>query len=241
MATSIWPIDWPSDATEGADPERVALAERFAASVLRFLTLGRVGGLPITVMPCGRGCRHPFDSGAVFHPVLLDSGNYANCWCRGSCSCKPVESVLLAAPVGRIDAVSLDGTTLDPSSYHVEDGNKLVRSDGGRWPSCAGENFTVTYLNAYPVDTVGAYAGGVLAAEYLKALSGDKKCRLPSNITSVARQGISYEVAKGMFPDGMTGLREVDTYIMGWNPHGMRTAPAVYSIDSPKQRQVTWP
>jgi hypothetical protein len=235
-----WPIIWPGgSAPEGTDPALIARAEKHAANSLRFLTLYRVGGDPITVMPCGRSCRAPRMRQLMFHPVLLETGQYANCWCSDGCGCGPVDYVELTAPVGRIDEVKIDGVVLDPTTYHVEDGNKLVRLDKLGWPPCGGKEFTVTYLNSYPVDDLGQFIGGLLADEFLKAMTS-KKCRLPSSVTNVTRQGLSFEVTRGMFTDGATGVPEVDAYVLQWNPHGLRTKPGVYSIDRPAQRQVTW-
>lgn len=243
----IWPIEWPAASNADAlDPDVRARAELFAANALRMLTLYRVGGEPITVMPCTRTCHRPntaaFSLGVMpFYPILLGTGVYANCWCGTDCKCKSAPTVMLEGPVGRIDSVVIDGQALPTDAYHVEDGNKLVRLDGEGWPPCYGKKFTVTYLKGYPVDTMGEYAGGVLAAEYLKLIGADKaKCRLPSSVTNVQRQGLTFEVARGMFPDGVTGIPEVDSFIIRWNPHGLRTAPAVYSPDIKRQRQVTW-
>jgi hypothetical protein len=97
----------------------------------------------------------------------------------------------------------------------------------------------VTYFNSHPVDEMGAHAAGVMANEWLKLFTRSKdKCRLPSNATNVARQGITIEVATGMFPEGVTGLPEIDAYLMLWNPYGVRVMPRVYSPDLPKNRQV---
>lgn len=235
-----WPVIWPGgSAPEGHAAELIARAEKHASNSLRLLTLYRLGGDPITVMPCGRSCRAPRMRLAMFHPVLLETGQYANCWCTDGCSCGPVNYVELTAPVGRVDEVKVKGEVVDPSAYHVEDGNKLVRLDGKGWPACGGDQFTVTYLNSYEVDEMGQYIAGLLAEEFLKAMTS-KKCRLPSSVTSVTRQGLSFEVTRGMFTDNATGVPEVDAYVMQWNPHGLRTKPAVYSVDRPTQRQVTW-
>lgn len=236
--TEMWPIIWPEDFQEDAyTAEQVELAKSYAASALRFLTLYRVGNVPITVMPCGNQCRRPHFS--TFHPVLLDSGAIGNCWCPGSCSCRDVAGVKLDAPVARIDEVKLDGVILDPSEYHVEDGNVLVRNVG-KFPSCAGKDFTVTYLQSYPVDLMGKYVGGIMAWEFLKSLTDERKCRLPSSVTSISRQGISMEFGTGMFAEGLTGITDVDSYTMQWNPNGLRTKPQVYSPDVRRNRQVTW-
>ena len=238
----IWPILWPGDdPPEGSDPYMVERAEMFAGQTLRMLTLNRVGGMPITVMPCARTCASPrFSTTMFFHPVLLESGAYANCFCGRGCRCSSAPSVLLTGPVGRIDEVQVKGEILPNTAYHVEDGNKLVRLDGKGWPACAGPDFTVTYLNGHEVDDLGQYIGGLLALEYLNAMTSSKKCRLPANVTTVTRQGISMELSTGMFPDGTTGIKEVDAYLMQWNPYGMRTRPQVYSPDIPRPHAVTW-
>jgi len=238
----IWPILWPGDdPPEGSDPYMVERAEMFAGQTLRMLTLNRVGGMPITVMPCARTCASPrFSTTMFFHPVLLESGAYANCFCGSGCRCSSAPSVLLTGPVGRIDEVQVKGEILPNTAYHVEDGNKLVRLDGKGWPACAGPDFTVTYLNGHEVDDLGQYIGGLLALEYLNAMTSSKKCRLPANVTTVTRQGISMELSTGMFPDGTTGIKEVDAYLMQWNPYGMRTRPQVYSPDIPRPHAVTW-
>ena len=241
----IWPILWPGDEPpEGSDPYMVERAEALAGQTLRMLTLNRVGGLPITVMPCSRTCRHPYGfsgySLVPFHPVLMDSGAYANCFCGSGCGCSRADAVTLTAPVGRIDEVKVDGVVLASTTYHVEDGNRLVRLDGKGWPPCSGANFTVTYLNGHEVDELGQYIGGLLALEFLNAMTSSKKCRLPANVTTVSRQGISMELSTGMFPDGTTGIKEVDAYLMQWNPYGLRDRPQVYSPDLPRQHAVTW-
>lgn len=239
-----WPVTWPDGEGWNApnpDSVKVAAAERATSATLRMLTLYRVGGTPITVMPCARSCRAPRMRVGMFHPVLLDSGSYANCWCSTGCSCASNPTVTLTAPVGKIIEVKVNGEVVQASAYQVEDGDKLVRVDGKGWPACAGKDFTVTYLNAYPVDEYGRYVAGFLASEYLKAFASDKKCRLPSAIRTLTRQGISYEITPGMFPNGLTGVPEVDAYILQWNPNGLRTKPQVYSPDMPKQRVVTIP
>lgn len=246
----IWPIDWPTSMNiadpDQYDPYHVTLAEEAAAKSLRMLTLYQVGGLPVTVMPVTTGCCKPFTGGQFghsylpFYPILLESGQYANCFCGAGCGCSDGEFVYLKAPVGRIDSVVVDGVTLPNTAYRVENGNRLVRLDGGRWPSCAGTNFTVTYLNAHEVDVYGQFIGGLLAVEFLKLLTNPQQCRLPAGTTVVNRQGVSVEITRGTFPDMTTGIQEVDLYLKQWNPNGMKTLPQVYSPDMPEPREITW-
>lgn len=240
-----WIVDWPASVdVDALDANQRTLAEMFAVKALRMLTLYRVGGGTVTVMPCARTCHKPnahaiAASGSPFHPVLLTSGAYANCWCASGCSCASAPAVLLDTPVGIIESVVIDGATLPSTAYRVEDGNRLVRLDGEGWPACAGDAFTVTYHQSYPVDSMGRYAAGVLATEYLKLVGAERgKCRLPSSVTNVVRQGLTFEIARGMFPDGVTGLPEVDSFILQWNPHGLKTRPMVYSPDIKRARQI---
>jgi hypothetical protein len=52
-------------------------------------------------------------------------------------------------------------------------------------------------------------------------------------VTSVVRQGVSYEIAAGSFPGGATGIREVDTWIARYNPSHLLMQPAVWTPDEP--------
>ena len=225
----IWPIDWPKD-VEPEDPKLKQMAEHYAGSTLRMLTLYRVGGPPVTVMPRGTACTAPSASRALLQTPLAVYGR--GCWCAEGCGCPEQDYVLLDAPVGRIDEVVVRGERVPATSYRVEDGNRLVRTDGLGWPPCVGSEFTVTYLNAYPVDIIGAHIGGLLAEEFVKALTGAKGCRLPKGVRSVARAGISYEISEDLYEGGRTGITEVDTWVRQWNPSGLRVRPMVYSPDT---------
>jgi hypothetical protein len=128
----------------------------------------------------------------------------------------------------------VDGVVLDESEYFL-DGSTLVRV-GGEWPVTQNMDlpdtevgtFSVTYLNSFPVDGLGAYAAGILACEYAKACSGGK-CKLPSGVTEITRAGVTMTITSGAFPGGLTGIREVDAYIMAWNPTHLRSKPTVWS------------
>lgn len=241
MPNTIWPVKWAIDTTN-LDPQQMDVAEKFAGAVLRQLTGRRVGNIPVTVMPCARTCKHPRNAalGNPFHPILMDTGQMANCFCNGSCSCESAPSVYLDGPVGSIVNVMIDGVALDPSAYRMENGSWLVRTDGDGWPACAGLDFTVTYMNGLPVDLMGQIAAGVLAEEYLKLLNTDKKCRLPSGVKSLNRAGVSIEIETGMFPGNVTGIKEVDTYLYLINPNALRVPPSIHSVDRRRNRQVTW-
>lgn len=240
----MWPVTWPAAAQIGTvDPAVKRLAELYAGACLTFLTLQRVGLAPLTIMPAPShrtfgywGYRevYPGQILSAFHPLVYPSSEDLHSW-----SWARVEAVALPAPVGAVVDVRIDGIVLDPAAYRVEDGKWLVRTDGGVWPSGQGDHFTVSYHNSHPVDEMGAHAGGIMAYEWLKLLTNVKGgCRLPASVTTLSRQGINMEITPGMFPDGLTGIPEIDAYVMLWNPFGLRVAPRVYSPDLPRHRQV---
>jgi hypothetical protein len=101
------------------------------------------------------------------------------------------------------------------------------------------DTFAVSYLRAVPVDALGAYAAGALAAEYAKLCSG-QQCRLPLGVTQVIRQGVSYTINPGSFPDGMTGLREVDAWLTVINPNKLKQPTGVWFPDAAEPRVTTW-
>lgn len=245
-----WPIDvtCAGDDWDALDPGLRQRAVRLASATLTRLTGGRVSECPITVRPCkprvGWNSAHPYPyyTGYPYTPRITESGAWINvgCCAAANCACQVTCSVALPRPVSRIDEVRVNGEVLPTTDYFVSGDNLLVWSGDGPCPFPAYQDlsrsdsepdtFSITYLNAYPVDAVGACAAGVLAAEFAKAMRGGK-CRLPSNVTSVVRQGITMEVASGAFPDGQTGLREVDSFIALWNPRGLERQASVWSPD----------
>lgn len=241
----VWPVTWPESANAASlDPNLKKLCELYATMCMKALTLHRVGGNPVTIMPGSRE-RMPghylwdpridgeYRTGS-FYPGLV----YPSSTDLQGRAPYAVEAVDLPGPVSTITEVRIDGAILDAGKYRVEHGRYLVRLDGGTWPFNTGGDFTVTYLNSHPVDDMGAHAAGVMANEWLTLFTTNKKCRLPANVTSVSRQGLTVERAAGMFPEGVTGIPEIDAYLLLWNPFGFKVAPRVYSPDLPQHRQV---
>ena len=242
----MWPITWPASVdADSLDPNMRALCELYASASMTALTLHRVGGNPVTIMPVSRE-RVPghyvwfsplpdeYPLGIFYPGTVYPSAQDL----LTALTVDSVEAIDLPGPVGAVSEVRINGTVLDEAAYRVENGRYLVRVDGGSWPAGSGDNFTVTYLNSHPVDAMGAHAAGVMANEWLTLISGNKKCRLPPSVTAVSRQGLTFEVARGMFPDGVTGIPEIDAYLMLFNPFGLKVAPRVYSPDLPRHRQV---
>lgn len=253
-AVCPWPIDEGClpETWESLEPELRDRSIAFASATLHRLTGYRVGGCPVTVRPCRQSCTDvtPLPSYwyvgiGRFYPHISTGGVWINsCGCTTDCSCEALCEVTLPPPVGEVQEVVVDGTLI---TDYVLYGNKVVWSGDGDcpWPTCQDltkpdtepGTFSITYLNSYPVDGLGAYAAGVLAAEFAAACTGGK-CRLPANVTAVSRAGITYDIAGGTFPNGVTGIREVDAFIGMWNPGALRQQTRVWSPDLHPPRVV---
>lgn len=245
----LWPIDpaCAGDEWDTLEPEVQDRALALASATLTRLTGGRVGNCPITVRPCKPAKAWAyglpmFSEGRAFYPTLLESGAWINVGCCNTtaCACTAVCSIMLPRPVTRVVEVKVDGEVVPPENYFLSGGNMLAWRGTGPCPFKASQDlslpdtepgtYSIKYLNTHPVDSVGACAAGILAMEYAKAAKG-QKCRLPNNVTAVTRQGITMELAAGSFPDGLTGIREVDAFIALWNPGGLSASPRVWSPD----------
>lgn len=244
---------WPVDTTGCEDFESLPTEVRdvsrsLAAQTIRMLTGYSVGGCPVLVRPCTEQHlrRLGFYQPGFLNPYINAYGQWVNgCGCRTSCSCTDLPAAYLGQPVGEVQEVKVDGVVLDPSAYALSEG-RLLRRDGDSWPLCQDMSlpdtevgtFSVSLLRGAPVDGLGARMAGVLACEYAKALQGSKSCRLPKNVTAITRQGITMELDNGLFPGGLTGIREVDVYLRLHNPYGLRRPSAVWSPDVVKPTRL---
>lgn len=234
------------------DDDLLCRSIALAWDTLRVLSGGMVGNCPVLVRPCvAKPCR----ACAAYGPRLIQTGDCATCWTnvacgRSGCSCAPLSEIVLDGPIAEVWQVKVDGVVLPVESYRIDNGSRLVRTDGQSWPSCqrmdgnvdvdAG-TLGVWYIPGLVPDSAGLWAAGVLTCEFTKACTGGK-CRLPSAVTSLTRQGVSMELSTGMFPDGMTGIREVDAYLTSVNPHALKAPAKVWSPDlsTSRHRYTTW-
>lgn len=248
-----WPLDTEClGETWDAYPADVQhRAGLLAVETLRMLTGYRVGACPVTVRPCARACAGVVPT-ATTYPVAghghgtgwwpaLSSGVWLNTGCTcatGDCSCTPLSVIRFPSGIGGIVEVMVDGAVLAPSAYRVEAGLRLVRIDGARWPVCQNmaadtsedNTFAVTYIPGVVPGVLGAIAAGRLAGEYAKSCMG-ATCALPARTKSLTRAGVSIQLASedgDLFPGGLTGIREVDTFIKRHNPHALKGPSAVW-------------
>jgi len=126
------------------------------------------------------------------------------------------------------------------------------------WPTCQDmslpptepNTFEVTYLRGKPVPEYGLWAAGLLACELIKACASpgeDCLCRLPANVQSVVREGVSIDLEAfrlGGAGDplfGRTGIPEVDLWLSTVNPNRLTSRARAYSPDKRPPRRTTWP
>lgn len=266
QAPCAWTID--TSCCEDWASFDVAIQERataWATYILYALSGRRFGVCEITVRPCGPRCRA--SSAYTAYPVTTDgywagsagigagllspfirNGTWFNCGCSGSCNCTASCEAWLPGPVATVTEVFSDGVLVPSTSYRVDDGEWLVRTDGECWPECQDldssnptdpNTLFVTYGRGVPVPVAGQIAAGILACEFAKACTG-QACALPQNLSSISRQGIEVSLPdpSDLLQQGLTGIADVDLWIMAVNPYRKAGRSRVYSpdIDYPRQR-----
>lgn len=239
--------------------QQIDYAEALAWTTYRGLTGNTVSICPTTVRPiAGRhgwptwldGLEGDALGSGPFTPTIV-GGEWLNIWCSGQdhfdCDCHSQARIKLPGGAAKIDSVTIDGVVLASSAYVVIDSNVLARIDGEPWPLrqdwavAEGEGvFEVTYWTGIVPDSLDFMAVGILAVEFLKAIRGEKGCRLPSGATSIVRQGVSMQIEVDLFEKGLTGIREVDMATARRNPNRLRTSPRVLAPGSRRARQTTW-
>jgi hypothetical protein len=261
------PVD---DAGEGeGEGETTSVADLIVATATEYLWrwTGRAFGLcEVEVRPCRQDCLgdpttyegwagrpDPYlpthGDRAPFTPALI-AGAWRNISCGRCgdlCGCSETSVVRLPPPVYDVVDVTIDGDTLDPSAYRVDNRAALIRTDGGRWPTCqnlaapAGDpdTWSVRYRWGAPVPIGGQVAAGKLACELAKAFCGSGDCQLPERVQTVTREGVTVGFLDAFdgLDDGRTGIWLVDSWVAS-----IRRAPrrsAVYSPDSTRRPSVT--
>lgn len=243
-------------AFESGDSAVVEAAQRClnsAAEILYALSGRQFGLCESTIRPCRRTCSGSGD-GPRWTPVL-SGGQWYNVSCGNcpmdSCSCTNVCEVQLPGVVHDIVNIMLDGVEVPAEEYRVDNRKRLVRLGGECWPTCQDMNlestevgtWEVTYTHGKPLPESGKQALAVFAGELYLGCRGDDCCALPSRVTTVSREGVSFAMLDPMaFLDmGKTGLYMVDLWLKAVNPNARSRGAAILSPDMPQQRKTTWP
>ena len=244
-----WPVQIPAEYADqwaAATPEQQAHATALAGRVLWALTGQVFGVCAETVRPCFQPTRGGSLYRGFWPGITGMPGASGPCGCSDGCSEVGYDRVALPGPVASVDEVLIDGVTIDPATYKVQNRRWLHRVDGQLWPThqdlhAADDEvgaFTIRYQRGIPLTEEGEWAAGRLAVEFLAGMTDDS-CRLPAGATSVSRQGISIELAdiREWFTNGVTGVPEVDLWIMAVNPNKSKRPARVTSPD--RRNQVT--
>jgi hypothetical protein len=260
-----WTVtSFPACATTwaGLSSDQKALALRLAAFTVYSLTGRQFGTVTLTLRPCNAAMLPPLyqtypvnllnpwgSDGGTYYPVYIYNGVWHNAACGGINCCGATCEVELPKTVS-ITSVIIDGATVDPSAYRVDNGHLLVRTDNDCWPQCqdldkdAGETDTwsVTGVFGSPVPQEALDAAGLLACEIGKSLAG-QPCRLPQRMQSLTRSGVSVQFpgVNTYLDRGLTGLNEVDQIVVQFNPNRLVQSPKVFSMDQSPNRITTWP
>jgi hypothetical protein len=253
--TSCLPADWPDTIAEFT-PAQLSAYEA-AQETLAGLSPHAFGLCTLVVRPCGFGCAvsdgFRLGDGGWFTPLLRNGQVYNGCGCSTSaCGCDVASEIRLDGPVYDIVQVRIDGVTVDPETYRVDDALRLVRLDGETWPmrqnlsASAGrpDTFEVAYRKGVPLPRAGRRALTALMIEFRKAACGDQSCQLPSRVTNIVREGVTYSMLDDpstLLDNGRAGVPLVDQWLAVLNPSGNRTRMKVWSPDVPRNRRQTWP
>lgn len=202
-----------------------------ASEILYQLTGERYGQCTATFRPCcnqGRG---------MMMPMRVDGEwiNSSGCGCfTDVCGCRSFAVVDLGQKVEMV-SVTIDGDTLDPGDYWLNEGRYLIKTSGS-WPNCQnmsvedGEGtWIIEVLIGTPVPEALKMAAASLASEMVKACQGDPSCRLPSRAQTVAKQGVTIDLVNvAQFSDlWLTPLEEVNLAVAAFNPDRLRRPPKV--------------
>lgn len=240
---------------EAVQEQSIALASRLIWAA----TGRRYGPCEFVIQPCAPKRLPPLyqvfpepglggsSGGWNYYPYIRD-GQWFNPGVGGCGCCSSACEVLLQGPTSTnsIIEVTVAGEVVAPEAYVVQNGEILVRIDGGCWPSCVNfgnqdpPDFEIRYLRGLPVPPTVAAAASILAAEFARACQGGP-CRLPQRMRRLTRQGVELEVAEidRASRRFLTGIDEVDMVIQAENPNALAARPRVYSPDRRKVRRPT--
>jgi hypothetical protein len=175
-------------------------------------------------------------------------------WCGcaepGLCGCGGASMVTLpGSPATSVERVTLDAEVLDATAYRLM-GQLLTRTDGARWPCCqdwAAEGdqpgaWEVAYTWGADPPEGGKTAAAILACELWRATPASGQagtCRLPKRVTTLSRQGVQLTMLDpmSMFPDGLTGIPEIDLWLSAQR-YGLAHRPSTVMVPGARPRHL---
>lgn len=245
--------DCCSEEVSGLDAEVWQIQQANAVDFLWRATGKQYGVCENTYRPCRRTCNGTawgWPIGSPFIPWRINDQwvNLSCSSCPGECGCGGAVSEIRLSSIEAVTGVRIDGVDLIPEDVvAVYDRHRIVRIDGEQWPGCQNLSskdgvgtWSVTVQQGVPVPAGGDLIAGILACEYAKACLNSKDCRLPRNVQSLVRQGVTMEMILPDIGEMLTGIYEVDSWIL----KGRETrwqAPSILSPDRRPAARMTWP
>lgn len=247
-ACSVWEIDTSCcDLPEAATEEMIERWQADATDILWAAGGRRHGLCEVTVRPCLRSCFGYAGLPVPYKGIDGEWRNLATCGCASECSCTRLCEVVLPGPVASVEQVLIDGTELLPENYRLDrvgTGYRLLRTDGGCWPSCQDLNaacdedgaFCVTYMQGIELDALATEAVTQLTCELVRSCLPNCACLLPKNVAALTRNGvaITFDTAKPW----LRSLPLVAAWLDAVNPNGLSSSPTVWSPDIPATRRT---
>ena len=135
---------------------------------------------------------------------------------------------LRGKPVRSITSVTLsDDTIVDPTEYTLIDHSTL------KFEYELTHDIQVTYNYGGTVPVAGNQAARMLATQFVMLWSDDDDCSLPTRVTSISRQGVTFTILddQDFIADLRTGVYAVDLFLKTVNPDGARRRAKVFSPD----------
>lgn len=145
-------------------------------------------------------------------------------------------------PIVDVSEVIVDGEVLSPTLYRIDNYRELVRLDNADgtsdvWPR-DDETFRVTFTYGQNPPNLGMLAAASLACQLGLRFSGDEECKLPDNVQSISRQGVTMTLINEFNSVQKLGIAEVGLFLDTYNPQGLRRRASVWSPDMARVRRV---
>lgn len=224
---------WTSvDRLSDPDSDYASEAVQSASYIMWLLTGRKFGGVRTTTETYCQDYRGGYLSTGT-GPVLANGEVYNSCGTCGGC---PHVLRLRGVPIINVTSVSIGGAQVPLSDVEIIDRGGIAARPTACWGGCGDVTVSYQYGSVPPV--AGVSAATDLANQFLWARTEDDRCTLPSRVTSVSRQGVSWTLldTQDFLQDGRTGVYSVDLFIKAVNPNGAQMRPRVFSPDIPRGR-----
>lgn len=209
------------------------------------------GECEVTIRPCFLSSSHPYAQPSV----SFRNGqayNEGGCHCRTSdnCSCPSLSEFYLPhTNVIEVTEVKRDGAIwtehrLDPPNIFVSLGDPLPCCQNMSLADTEEDTWSITYTHGLAPPTLGVTAAAILACEFYMACDPEAfegQCRLPSNVVTIARQGVTISKLVGELfvarPGQQVrfGIPEIDLFLATWGNAGS----IIVSPDDPPVARIT--